>query len=103
MADYIWQTQDGFYSTAEGAYVQNPEQYSPLYMRDSDGLLLLADEEYLRTQLVFYGFDIPFDIMVQEEQIKAIKSAVQYRLDSFAQTRDYYDMGSACTYGCSTV
>lgn len=103
MNNYTWLTQDGYFSTEKMCFIDSPEDYIALYMDTTDPINpILSDINFLKKTLVFYGFTIPFGLMTQDEQIKEIKKAIQYSLDSFVQTRDYYDMASACSYGCST-
>lgn len=48
--------------------------------------------------------EIAADMQEKSEQVKIdITTAVQYSLDSFAQTRNYETILSACTYATSTV
>jgi len=73
--NYIWQTQDGFFSTAAMDFVPNPDEYSPLYSDTSDpDNLVLADKAFLRRTLLFYGFPLAPAVMNRLDKIQAIQA-----------------------------
>ncbi|MDL2266754.1 hypothetical protein LJC46_02045 [Desulfovibrio sp. OttesenSCG-928-G15] len=108
--NYYWMTQDGIYSTADAAFVDAApagKSLTPLYMDTSDAdNLVLADAGFLRSQIVFYSFAVPDSLLTDAERIAgqqaAFTAAIQARLDTFAQGRNYDSALACATYATST-
>ncbi|MDR1125863.1 MAG: hypothetical protein LBM64_07375 [Deltaproteobacteria bacterium] len=102
MSDYVWKTQLGFFSTATMSFVEEQAEYIPLYMDTTDPEnLLLADKDFLRGTITFYGFQLPEILLTLQERIQVFMNKIQARLDNFARTRGYDSVLSAASYATS--
>lgn len=77
-------------------------------IRTSDGACIPADPantDFIQYQkwLAAGNTPEPADAKTKEQIIEEYQAAVQKRLDDFAQTRNYNDILSACTYATSLV
>lgn len=86
--EFIWKWKEGYYSTAYQGAVESPEgEVTPLYKdKNNPNNLQLADKDFLRETILFYGFPLPEHMQTTLEKQTAIQEKYTVELQALLQS-----------------